>query len=62
MVFDLPTEQALVCLYFFMAVMYSSLIPILLPITAFGMTMTILCKKAIILRYSIRVPADEALS
>jgi hypothetical protein len=38
------------------------MIPILLPITTIYLIITFLCKKAIILRYSIRIPADEALS
>ncbi len=42
--------------------MYSSLLPILLPITTIYLVVTFLCKKAIILRYSVRIPADEALS
>jgi hypothetical protein len=42
--------------------MYSSLLPILLPIATIVMIVTFFCKKAIILRYSVRIPADEALS
>ena len=62
MEFDLPTEQAIVCLNFIIALMYSSQIPILVPITTVYLIVTYFCKKIIILRYSVRVPADEALS
>jgi len=62
MVFDLPTEKAIICLNFIIAVMYSSLLPILIPITTLYLIVTFFCKKALILRYSIRVPADEAIS
>jgi hypothetical protein len=62
MEFDLPTEQAIVCLNFIIAIMYSSQLPILVPITTVYLIVTYFCKKIIILRYSVRVPADEALS
>jgi hypothetical protein len=42
--------------------MYSSLLPILLPITTVFLLITFFCKKTIILRYSIRIPADYSLS
>ena len=42
--------------------MYSSMLPILLPITTVYLIVTFFCKKIILLRYSIRIPADEALS
>jgi hypothetical protein len=60
--FPIATEQALVCLFFSITIMYSSLLPILIPISFLIMLTTFLCKKFIILRYSVRVPADEALS
>jgi hypothetical protein len=56
--FEIPIEQALVCLYFSITIMYSSLLPILLPIAAVVMLTTFVCKKAVILRFSVRVPAD----
>jgi len=42
--------------------MYSSLLPLLIPITTLYLLSTFLFKKAIILRYSIKVPADHDLS
>jgi hypothetical protein len=61
-IFDLPTEQAIVMLNFIIAIMYSSLIPLLLPILTVSLSVNFFCKKIILLRYSVRVPADEALS
>lgn len=62
MVFNLPTQQAIICLNVSIAIMYSSLLPILLPITTVYLLITFFCKKTIILRYSVRIPADQALS
>lgn len=42
--------------------MYSSLLPILVPITTVYLAVSFFCKKFIILRYSVRIPADANLS
>lgn len=60
--FDLPAEMAVLCLQFFMCFMYSSLIPLSIPIFTAGLLLTYFCKKYIILNYTIRIPADESLN
>lgn len=42
--------------------MYSSLLPILLPITTVYLLLSFFCKKYIILHYSVRIPVDQTLS
>lgn len=42
--------------------MYSSLIPLAIPIFTFGMFLALICKRYIILNYTKRIPADESLN
>jgi hypothetical protein len=42
--------------------MYSGLLPILIPIYTIGLILTFFCKKAMVVKYSIKIPADETLS
>lgn len=42
--------------------MYSGLIPLLVPILALGLMIWYICKRAIIVKYSIKIPADETLN
>lgn len=49
-------------LYLFIAFMYSGLIPLLIPILTMGLIVAFFCKKAIITKYSVKIPADETLS
>lgn len=42
--------------------MYSGLIPILIPIYTLGLMINFICKKAMVVKYSIKIPADETLS
>jgi hypothetical protein len=60
--FDYPSESAQIMLYLFIAYMYSGLIPILIPILTFGIMINFICKKAIVTKFSVKIPADETLS
>ena len=42
--------------------MYSSLIPLLVPIFTFGLFLSFFCKKYIFFHYSVRLPANENLA
>ena len=43
-------------------VLYSGLVPLMLPLLTLGMIWTYFCKRAIIVRYSVKIPADETLN
>ena len=53
--FDLPSELSTLCLQFFMCYLYSSLIPINIPIFSICLLITFLCKKYIILNYTTKI-------
>jgi hypothetical protein len=55
-------ESAQIILIFFIVFLYSGLIPLLIPIFTFGLILTFFCKKAMILKYSVKIPADHALN
>lgn len=54
--------MAVLTLQFFMCFMYSSLIPLAIPIFTFGLFLSFICKNYIILNYTKRIPADESLN
>lgn len=54
--------MAVLSLQFFMCFMYSSLIPLAIPIFAFGLFLSFICKTYIILNYTKRIPANESLN
>lgn len=58
---DFPLEAANVTLALLMCLMYSSLIPILVPIFTIGLFITYFIKRFILLRLSIKIPANEDL-
>jgi hypothetical protein len=60
--FDYPSETAQIILFLFISYMYSGLIPILIPIYTLGLLVTFICKKIIVVKYSVKIPADETLS
>lgn len=60
--FDYPAEQALVCLQLFMCFMYSSLIPILVPLFTLSLLISFFCKRYILINFSVRIPANENLA
>lgn len=60
--FDYPSETAQILLFLFISFMYSGLIPILIPIYTLGLMIIFICKKAMVVKYSIKIPADETLS
>jgi len=49
-------------LFLFITIMYSGLIPLLIPVFGIGVFFWYLCKRAIVVKYSIKIPADESLS
>jgi hypothetical protein len=49
-------------LYLFIGFMYSGLIPLLIPILTGGLILSFYCKKIIVTKYSVKIPADETLS
>ena len=48
----------MVMLLLLIGVLYSGLIPLMLPLLCLGMAWTYLCKRAIVLKYSVKIPAD----
>lgn len=56
--FDYASEVAQVMLFLFIAFMYSGLIPLLIPVYTLGLTLSFFCKKAMLTKYSVKVPAD----
>lgn len=52
----------MVMLLVLIGILYSGLIPLMIPVLALGMVWIYLCKKAIIAKYSIKIPADETLN
>jgi hypothetical protein len=55
-------ETALVIVLLLIGVLYSGLIPLMLPLLAAGMLCTYACKRTIVVKYSVKVPADESLN
>ena len=43
-------------------ILYSGLVPLMIPILAIGMAWTYFWKRAIAVKYSIKIPADESLN
>lgn len=60
--FDYASETAQILLYLFISFMYSGLLPVMIPILTLGMIITYFCKRAIVLKYSVKIPADEMLN
>lgn len=49
-------------LFLSITIMYSGLIPLLVPIFGFGLLFWYICKRTIVLKYSVKIPADETLN
>lgn len=62
MQFDYPSETAQILLFLFIGFMYSGLIPLLMPLLTLGLMVSFVCKKAIVTKFSVKIPADETLS
>lgn len=60
--FEYAEETAMLMLLIIIGILYSGLIPLMIPILAFGLIWIYLCKKTIIAKYSIKIPADETLN
>ena len=60
--FDFPTECAIITLQLFMCFMYSSMIPLAMPIFTVGVLLNFICKRYIILNCTMKIPADENLN
>lgn len=52
----------MVILLLLIGILYSGLIPLMIPLLFLGMAWTYLCKRTIITKYSIKIPADESLN
>jgi len=52
----------MVMLYLTIGILYSGLIPLMIPLLTLGMIWTYICKRAIIVKYSVKIPADETLN
>ena len=39
-------------------ILYSGLMPLMVPLLALGMAWTYLCKRTIVTKYSVKIPAD----
>lgn len=50
-----------VLLFLVIVIMYCGLIPLMIPVFAIGLVFWYLCKKLIIIKFSVRVPANENL-
>ena len=59
---EFAIENAQIALFLFISYLYSGLIPILVPIYALGLIWWYVCKRAMLVKYCIKVPADETLS
>ena len=49
-------------LYLLITIMYSGLIPLLVPVLGLGLIIWYVCKRAIVVKFSIKIPADETLN
>jgi len=55
-------ECALVIVLLLIGILYSGLLPLMIPILTVGMAWTYFWKRAIVVKYSIKLPADESLN
>ena len=55
-------ETAMVILLLLVGLLYSALIPLMIPCLAFGMMWIYICKRAIVVKYSVKIPADDTLN
>jgi len=42
--------------------MYSGLIPLLVPVFSLGLIVWYFCKRTIVIKYSVKIPADQTLN
>ena len=52
----------MVMLLLLVGLLYSALIPLMVPVLAIGMIVIYICKRAIVVKYSIKIPADDTLN
>lgn len=55
-------ETAMVMVLVLIGLLYSGLVPLMAPVLAVGMLWIYICKRAIVVRYSVKIPADETLN
>ena len=60
--FEYAYETGMVMLLLVIGILYSGLIPLMIPLLTLGMAWTYLCKRAIVVNYSVKIPADESLN
>lgn len=54
--------MAVVVLLLLVGVLYSGLIPLMIPCLALGMIWIYVCKRAIVVKFSVKIPADQTLN
>ena len=52
----------MVMLLLLIGILYSGLVPLMIPLLFLGVLWTYLCKRAIVVNYSVKIPADESLN
>jgi hypothetical protein len=60
--FQFAEETSQIVLFLLISVMYSGLIPLLIPVFGLGLIVWYVCKRAMVVKYSVKVPADETLN
>lgn len=60
--FDFPTECAIITLQLFMCFMYSAILPLAMPIFTVGLLINFICKRFIIVHFTVRIPADHSIN
>ncbi|CAM5999760.1 unnamed protein product [Sphagnum balticum] len=60
--FSYAEELSQVYLYLSIAVLYSGLIPLTVPLLCLALIVWYFVKRAIVVKFSVRIPADEALN
>ena len=52
----------MVMLLLLIGILYSGLVPLMIPLLFLGVLWTYFCKRAIVVNYSVKIPADESLN
>lgn len=62
MAFEFAEEHSQIMLYLLITIMYSGLIPLLVPVFSLGLIVWYFCKRTIVIKYSVKIPADQTLN
>jgi len=60
--FEFAEEHSQIMLYLLITIMYSGLIPLLVPVFSLGLIVWYFCKRTIVIKYSVKIPADQTLN